>query len=323
MADEADRRDEGQDDPRADEGTEGLPEAEDVADEPVDAEPLAQARPDRTDPKDLAEALGRDAGGAETLAAEMRQAQSAAGGQAVAPPQPSDGPPPGRRTRRRAPAGHARAATHVSFKRVMWLPALLMGLVCVGTGIYSGVGYLSADVPEPPGKVLKGPNGRLWVIDAEATDITWEGGEPRGKLPGGWDAIGKLPVEDRAFERYLVERKAATRWLFFAVAFPPVGLILLGLGLWMRRDVKLVAAREAEAGAAHAEGVRAAEEGVEKDIEEARDRAGAAAGGELGKSGITDAGAAEVVSEPDETPPEDERPEENTPEDEAPDRAKP
>jgi hypothetical protein len=301
VADETDRRDD-RDQP-AHEAPNDEPE-EELVEAESDGEP--EARPGRAGARDLADALGQGGGAAE-LAAEMRKGRpdpGAPGQEATPPPAVSDGPgtrPAGgaeSRRRRRAPTGHARAATHLSYKRFAWLPALAMGLICVAVGIYCAVRGLSVDVPEPPGQVLEGPNGRLWVIDAQATDITWEGGEPRGKLEGGWDVVGKLPAERPDFRRYLDQKKVATQWLIFAVAFVPVGAVLAFFGLWMRRDVKLVAAQAAETEAAAAEGAAAGP----ADVEQTRDRAGDLA--------FTDGGVAEVVSEPDEEPPD-------APEDEA------
>jgi len=204
-------------------------------------EPIGDETPSPEDREVADEAAKQiaDKGGADDLVAQMRQARSEGAGLPALGAKPK---------RRRPPTGHARAATHLGFKKAMWMPAMLVGAVCLAVGIGSLVTAVLqyGSPPELPGQqILYGPDGRAWAIGSDATGIHWENGVPVGSLAGGYEDRGKLASEDRDFARYLAARERATGFLIFGVALLAVGAALVALSLWMRWDVKLVAAAAA------------------------------------------------------------------------------
>ena len=153
------------------------------------------------------------------------------------------------RPKRRPPAPRDRAAHHVGFKKVMWAPALLLGGVCLAAGVLSVVLAAGryADLPPLNGEVVRGPDGRSWLVEKDRQDLVWREGVPYS-IVAGFEIRGQSPEDERsAFAEHLAARRRARGYLAFGVAFLVIGPVLVVLALWMRRDVKAVAARaEAE-----------------------------------------------------------------------------
>jgi hypothetical protein len=148
------------------------------------------------------------------------------------------------RPKRHAPTGHARAATHVGFKKVMWMPALLFGLVCLAAGVLSVVLAAGRYAALPPlnGEVVRGPDGRSWLLEKDRQDTVWRDGVPYS-IVAGFEIRGQSPDDERSdFAEYLSARGRANGYLLFGIAFLVIGPVLLVLAFWMRRDVRLVAA---------------------------------------------------------------------------------
>jgi len=216
--------------------------------------------------------------GADELAAQMRQAVESrrplptGGGaapgvaeeiaraiQSGVGPKTALAPPQDRR---------ARAATHLKFKKVAWIPALVVGTVCAAFGLGCIVSALTVETEVPEltvgqGKwgpifedergdkyeLVEGPDGRKWFIAQDAEKLEWKDGRPIATQQG-WD-LKVVPAETSHKFRALsaATDRAATHgerlgagYLTFGAAFLVVGPVLIFLALWMRRDVRLVAA---------------------------------------------------------------------------------
>lgn len=103
-----------------------------------------------------------------------------------------------RSPKRRAPTGHARAATHVGFKKVMWMPALGFGLVCLAAGILSVVMAVQRYAALPPlsGEVVRGPDGRSWLLEKDRQNTVWRDGVPYS-IVSGFEIRGQSPDDER------------------------------------------------------------------------------------------------------------------------------
>ncbi|HUS44945.1 MAG TPA: hypothetical protein VM219_02810 [Phycisphaerae bacterium] len=216
--------------------------------------------------------------GADELVAQMRQAaeRSAAPGaageiaraiQSGAGPKAPPAPPRDRR---------ARAATHLKFKKVAWIPALVVGIVCAAFGLGCIVSALTVE-PEVPElttgqgrwgpifedergdkyELVEGPDGRKWFIAQDAEKLEWKDGRPIATQQG-WD-LKVVPAEtSHKFRAWSAATdRAATHserlgvgYLIFGAAFLVVGPVLIFLALWMRRDIRLLAAKEENGGSA-------------------------------------------------------------------------
>ena len=231
------------------------------------------------------EACGREvpvpaAGGADELVSQMRAVRDdRLGAQPVVPPVPGTAP---RGAPRRGPTkpqtAVQRAATHLRFKQAMWVPALVVGLLCTLLAVVSlvtGVVKVVAAPDAPAGddlevgavfedergemwKIIAGEDGRKWLVPPQAK-VTWDDGRPVA-TQDGFDMPVHAAEESMKFRSRVHYQAAKTQaaehargrgwgYLIFGVGFLVVGPALLGLSLWMRRDVRLVAAAEGAAAA--------------------------------------------------------------------------
>ena len=237
-------------------GEESLPVAEVIEDLP--ATPAAKVSTDA-----LAEGLGR--GDKKGLADLMAQIGGAAPGAApgapgapAAPrpvpasggiPAPVFGPAAAMRAAARKPPAPKpmtkaqRAAHHLGFKRIVWFPALAMGLVCIGMAVACVVLYftrtsapLDSEAPGVPagigGKMTKDDKGnvifedvrgevkkrvvydenhRPWFVDADAQDVTWKNGQPWMVLAGGYEDKGVPADTNEDFRATVYQSEGAEK----------------------------------------------------------------------------------------------------------------
>ncbi len=148
-------------------------------------------------------------GGADELARQMREVRTPTG-----PAAPGGTPLPGGRVsrlaprpKRRPPKGVERAATHLGMKKVLWVPALLLGLACTVFGVgallmaamqYGTEGTVETQDLEELGiteergrwgrvftskdkvgqterfELIMGPDGRDWLIRDQADKLVWK-----------------------------------------------------------------------------------------------------------------------------------------------------
>ena len=248
---------------------EGAPVAEVVAEPSKGAAALQELRAARGH-GDVNEMIAQITG--------VRPTAGAAGGAPVAPLPAGTafGPRPagaagaridlGPRTKRPAgpvapPTGAARAAHHFGFKRVMWRPSLIKGLVCFGLGLYclltflmsSGTQIAYPDRTFPADwQVVHDNLGNSWAIPPEATLQTGKTGRMFYANTAGYDEAA-VDANEYAVNLAKAEKDKADaigehrRYLWFAIGFLLVGAMLLPLSLWMRHHVKLVSGEKKEA----------------------------------------------------------------------------
>jgi hypothetical protein len=158
------------------------------------------------------------------------------------------------------PTGAARAAHHFGFKRVMWLPSLIIGLVCFGLGAYclltfllsSGtqIAYPVRDFPAD-WQVVHDNLGNSWAIPLGATLQPGKTGRMFYVNTAGYEESA-VDANEYAANLAKAERAAADAggkhrgYLWFAIGFFLVGASLLPLSLWMRYHVKLVSGEKEE-----------------------------------------------------------------------------
>jgi hypothetical protein len=112
-------------------------------------------------------------GGAAPAAGVFVLGPSAAG-PAAAEPEAKRGfiPPP--------PRGLDRARHHLGFKKVMWIPTLLIGFGGVGLAVWcflaEGPPQKVMDVPEGTPKIVKSADGEMWLVPPGATATEHEDG---------------------------------------------------------------------------------------------------------------------------------------------------
>ena len=239
----------------------------------------AAAEKRRGDADALREQLG--GGGAADIADALRSEGVGADGQAAAgaPAIGTADLPASAASGRTAPKkkvlrGHERAAHHIIFKRAIWVPALLVGLVCLAVGVCAGVFRVHPrDIPD-----LIGGKEDLYAmhlarfheklnevrIPVDGYEIVEHGGEawaiPKGaehrktatgrvyySNAAGFDEPALL-AEDYAMS-LAVEQRSQSGLLWFGVGLTAVGLVLIVLSAITYRDVRLVRAARAEAGA--------------------------------------------------------------------------
>ena len=148
---------------------------------------------------------------------------------------------------RRAPTGKARAAMHIGFKRMMWIPALAIGLICMVAGAYCFIPKTPAKLPdlgvENPQMVTDG-EGHTWAIPQGATPRPHENGSMWYENTEGYEEQA-VSADD-----YVKRQKnaAGRQWGFlgFGIGFFAVAGALMFLSLWMWRDVRMVGSGEGE-----------------------------------------------------------------------------
>ena len=163
-----------------------------------------------------------------------------------------------------------RAAHHLGAKKVMWIPALVVGALCSALALLCLVvgpvkllttpsltsgegkwGPVFIDEPykgvEEKWELVQGDDGRWWFIATDAENCEWENGRPK-PTQGGWDLPVRPAEESVKFSRLSAAaeaRASAGKWfLLFGTIFLVIGPVLLFLSLWMRRDIRLVAEAE-------------------------------------------------------------------------------
>lgn len=195
----------------------------------------------------LHDQLGRSGGVAE-MQEQMKaiRSEAASGG---APLKVDLGPRPARQAPK-PPTGVARAAHHISFKRAMWLPALLIGAVClacaalcmltmVGVYIYPMRGPQTAPelgIENP--QLVKDAGGHWWAMPQGAKPSP----DSRGKMfyqnAFGYDDEAKNADE---YVRITTANKGSNLgYVYFGAGLAAIGLLLAGLSLWMLSDVRTV-----------------------------------------------------------------------------------
>lgn len=212
----------------------------------------------------LHEQLGSHAGAAE-MAEQMRAVREGQGGAAMAgaPPVvlgPLSGPRP---PSKRPPTGKARAAHHIGFKRAIWLPSLLVSLVCLGVGVYC----FFPGGSNPYARHLERFQGLL--KDAGITEpeiVTYQ--DKAWAIPKGAEhsitSLGKVfyqnvaALGDKAPDEPAVEADdyvksqahqsmQQSKYLWFGFMLLAVGLALGVLSLWAYHDVRVMRGETAAA----------------------------------------------------------------------------
>jgi hypothetical protein len=229
-----------------------------------DAEVAAEKR--RADADALREQLG--GGGIADIADALREEGADTGGQAASG-EPAIGAAdlagarPGRtEPRKKVLRGHERAAHHITFKKAIWLPALLVGIFCLAVGAYCFIPQ-----PDPTYEkhmALFKEELRKGNIPVDGYEIVWHGGEawaiPGGaehrktntgrvyySNPAGFDEPA-VHAEDYA-KSQAAEQGRMSGYFMYGVLLVVVGLVLLVLSIFTYRDVRLVRAAQAAGGA--------------------------------------------------------------------------
>ncbi|MFO8015005.1 MAG: hypothetical protein R6X20_17085 [Phycisphaerae bacterium] len=229
-----------------------------------DAEAAAEKR--RGDADALREQLG--GGGIADIADALREEGADAGGQAAAGA-PALGAAdlaaagPGRtEPKKKVLRGHERAAHHITFKKAIWLPALLVGLFCLAVGAYCFIPQPDPTYEQHMARFEE--ELRKGHIPVDGYEIVWHGGEawaiPEGaehrktntgrvyySNPAGFDEPA-VHAEDYAKSRAAEEGRMSGYFLY-GVLLVVVGLVLIVLSVFTYRDVRLVRAAQAEGGA--------------------------------------------------------------------------
>ena len=239
-----------------------------------DAEATAEKR--RGDADALREQLG--GGGIADIADALREDGDAATPDGAGAPAAAAGAgdlPAAARQRLTAPKkkvlrGHERAAHHIAFKKAIWLPSLLVGLVCLAVGICAGVfrvhpleiGDLISGKEDPYAEHVARFHEKLKKagIPVDGYDIVEHGGEswaiPKGadhrKSSGGrvyYSVASGFEEEAVKAQKYAesmaIEQRSQSGLLKFGIALVLVGLALFVLSMITLRDVRMVRAAQA------------------------------------------------------------------------------
>ncbi len=212
----------------------------------------------------LHEQLGSHAGAAE-MAEQMRAVRGDQGGAARpgVPPVilgPLSGPRP---PSKRPLTGKARAAHHVGFKRAIWLPSLLVSLVCLGVGVYcffAGGSNPYARHLERFEGLLKDARiaqfeivthqGKAWAIPKGAKHSITSLGTVfyRNVTDLGDSAPDEPAVEaDDYVKSQAHQSMQRSKYLWFGFMLVAVGLALGVLSLWAYHDVRVTRGETAAA----------------------------------------------------------------------------
>jgi len=165
----------------------------------------------------------------------------------------------------------------------MWLPSLIIGLVCFGLGIYclltfllgSGTQIAYPDRPFPADwQVVHDNLGNSWAIPPEATLQPGKTGRMFYVNTAGYEEAA-VDANEYAANLAKAEKDKADAiskhrgYLWFAIGFLLVGAMLLPLSLWMRHHVQVVSS-EKEAAEAPPEAKPGAEPAGAKPSEPAQ-----------------------------------------------------
>jgi len=214
-------------------------------------------------------ALGDAAGGAADIAAALRSEGIGADGQAAARAQaigtadlPSTAAPGRTAPKKKVLRGHERAAHHIAFKRAIWLPALLVGLVCLAVGAYCFIPtpdptyekhmarfrekLKDSHIPSDGFEIVE-HGGEAWAIPKGAEHRKTATGRVYYSNAAGFDEPA-VNAEDYA-KSHAVEEGRVSGYFLYGVLLVAVGLVLVVLSVFTYRDVRLVRAARAEAGA--------------------------------------------------------------------------
>ncbi|KPJ77890.1 MAG: hypothetical protein AMS14_00400 [Planctomycetes bacterium DG_20] len=221
-------------------------------------------------------------GGIAEIAEQMRPLR----GEAVAVSAAELGPRTARPIRKGPPKGQERAAHHIGIKRAIWLPSLLVGLACVGVGVYC---FLPSAEPNPYGQhvayfqeqLKKAGIGEFEVVEAGKGSWAIPKGATHSVSQSGIvyfqnvPAYGQVAPDEPAVDAtdYVKSQThqsgRQSKSLQFAVLLTVVGLVLVVLSIVTLRDVRIVAAMRAEAAETPEEAEAAQAEGETPDEVEA------------------------------------------------------
>ena len=147
------------------------------------------------------------------------------------------------------PTGKARAASHIRIKRVVWAPSLVFGVACLALGLYNVDALTLNRLPyhrravypeirtEDP-QFVADEQGKMWAMPKGATPSP----HPDGRMWYLNDVGTEEPAESvedwqkaAAYDR---DQRVTALW--FSVSFLITALVILFLGLWTLKDVRLV-----------------------------------------------------------------------------------
>lgn len=147
----------------------------------------------------------------------------------------------------RPPTGKERAAKHIGFKRVMWLPALLIGLVCAALGVHCFLPHAAARYPERRGF------GADWQIVLDAVGNSWAippGAKAQPSKTGRMFYLNDAGYEEAAVDvndyvrdftkAQQYEQRRDAGYLGFGIGLLLVAVALVVFSMWMWYDVRLV-----------------------------------------------------------------------------------
>jgi hypothetical protein len=166
---------------------------------------------------------------------------------------------------------YARAAHHLGAKKVLWIPALVVGSVCAILAVEclvagpwklatipeltSGQGRFGAIFTEPgedglgaKWELVQAKDGKWWLIEDGTESLEWEDGKVVALGAGGFQLKSEPASKNKNYAALSAAAAAQAtvgkRYLVFGPIFLVIGPVLLALSLWMRRDIRLVAEAE-------------------------------------------------------------------------------
>jgi hypothetical protein len=176
------------------------------------------------------------------------------------------------RMRARPPMdAYARAAHHLGAKKVLWIPALVVGSVCAILAVEclvagpwklatipeltSGQGRFGAIFTEPgedglgaKWELVQAKDGKWWLIEDGTESLEREDGKVVALGAGGFQLKSEPASKNKNYAALSAAAAAQAtvgkRYLVFGPIFLVIGPVLLALSLWMRRDIRLVAEAE-------------------------------------------------------------------------------
>ncbi len=269
----------------------------DTEDDSAQADAAALAEKRRGDADALREQLG--GGGVADIAAALRGEEEETGPTAEAD-RPSAAPPidaaalrqsaaAQRKPQQRVLRGHERAAHHITFKRAIWVPALLIGLLCMAVGVLASVFHIhpvwavkdlltgepsayeahmrrfeeeltEAGIPLDGFKVVE-YGGSVWAMPQGATLSPDSPSREAYYLNESGFEVPAVNAENYA-ECQTIRQQGRSGLLMLGVGLVAVGLALVVLSIITYRDVRIV--RATQAGEAEEEAGEEAEKGAEE-----------------------------------------------------------
>jgi len=243
------------------------------------------------DVRALHEQLGAQGGLAE-IAEQLRP--SSEGGEAVTVSAGELGPRVVRPLKKKPPTGAERAAHHIGFKRAIWLPSLIVGLVCVAFGVLACAGInlyslLHGSEENPYKRHVAYFQEQLKKAGIDEFDVI-EVGRASWAIPKGAThsvsqtgivyfqnraAYGDLAPDEPAVDAtdYVKARDyksgRGSGFTRYGIALLAVGAVLIAMSIITLRDVRLVAGARPGAEEEAAEKEAAEEETAQEDAAEA------------------------------------------------------